>query len=364
MKVIAYLLYGNKREYELELLFSIISALRLLKDNSEELIISVISDRQDVVPELPIDRIIFSQNEFAEWTNNGTYNHRAKICALIKALDHYQAPVILIDTDTYFIDNPAKLFDRVSPQRSVMHAFEDTINDQLYTWQPIIEKLGDGMNRSEFYVSPQSPMFNSGVIGVDLANRWLLEKSLTFVDELYSLSPVFNIEQFALGTVLNKYNDLSLSTDIVEHYWSHERAFIHVQIRRAFKDLTATNLEIYLTDSSPLEIGYPATHWKDKLVSRLLARLKHWNSNYKFAYLAYRSALSCASKDSDYANAWAKVALQILKDLVFMDEKKSFACLPNVQRDFRQFRKDSLKTLAWLDSNLKSSWIEFWEQCS
>ena len=58
MKVLAYLFYGNQREYQLELF----SALRQLRATGEQDdgVISVISDRSDFDPDLLIEHLQFS----------------------------------------------------------------------------------------------------------------------------------------------------------------------------------------------------------------------------------------------------------------------------------------------------------------
>lgn len=373
MKVLAYFLYGDRQEYQLELAFSIISALRCLKvqrlqQSQDAITISVITDRPELNFDLPVDRILLLPEEIAEWTQGGSYNHRAKILALLKVLDHYQAPVALVDTDTYFINSPVKLFDRISPQSSVMHQFEYSIGNQPL-WRSIVEQLDEGMEIEGILVSGQSPMFNSGVVGIDPANRSLLETSLLVLDKVYSLSPIFNVEQFALGIVLNQHTKLSQSADIVKHYWGIERDFIHIQSSRLLSDPTLLSLESRLKKLESLELGCPAKPFKDKTVSRLLALMKRWDDDYRFAHLSYRCALSYATKDAEYANAWAKVSLSAMQSSIdetmrnpdFSDS--DFARrLSNMQRDFRKFNPAHINALAWLEPTIKRDWLGFWQQ--
>jgi len=373
MKILAYFLYGDRSVYQLELAFSVISAWRYLKDSQfqkgqDAITISVITDRPELNFDLPVDRILLTPDEIAEWTQGGSYNHRAKIFALLKALDHYQAPVALVDTDTYFIDSPVKLFDRISPQASVMHQFEYSIGDQPL-WRSIVEQLGESMEIEGILVSGQSPMFNSGVVGIDPTNRSLLETTLLVLDKVYSLSPIFNVEQFALGIVLNQYTNLSLSADIVKHYWGMERDFIHVQSSRLLSDPTLASLESRLGKLESLELGCPAKPFKDKTVSRLLGFIKRWDDDYRFAHLSYRCALSYATKDVEYANAWAKVALSAMQrsieetlqnpDFSHSDLTRR---LSSMQRDFRKFNPTHIDALAWLEPPIKRDWLGFWQQ--
>lgn len=370
MKVLAYLIYGDKREYQLELALSVLSALRFLKESEQSqdaITIGVISDRHDLGFDLPVDHILVSPEEFAAWTQGGTYNYRAKILALMKAIDHYQAPVALVDTDTYFLDSPARLFDRVSPQASVMHNFEYEIRNKGY-WRPVVEQLGDGIEIDGVLVSPKSPMFNSGVIGVDAANRSLLDKALAVMDKVYALSPIFNVEQFALGVTLNQYTKLTSSADLVWHYWGLDRDFIHAQTDRLLQKSSFADLESLLANLAALKLGSPAKPLWDKALSRFLGFSKGWSDDYRFAYLSYRCALSYAGKDKEYANAWAKLALSAVKtaideailnlDSAGTDRPRYLVTLP---QDFRQFNPSHITLLDWLEPAVKQSWLQFWQ---
>lgn len=364
MKVLAYLIYGNKREYQLELALSVLSALRFLKKSQgksqESITISVITDRPNLEFDLPVDRILISQEEFAAWTQGGSYPYRAKILALMKAIDHYQSPVALVDTDTYFLESPVRLFDRVSPQGSVMHDFEYEICNKSY-WKPVVEQLGTGIEIAGVSVSPRSPMFNSGVIGVDVANRSVLDRALAVMDKVYALSPIFNVEQFALGVALHQETTLSTSADLVWHYWGMERGFIHVQTARLLQNSSFANLESLLANLAALQLGSPAKPFQDKAVSRWLGLIKGWSDDYRFAHLAYRCALAYASKDQAYANAWAQVALSAVKTTIDEAMPDRSLTLSAVQKDLRQFNPNHIQALDWLEPPVKQRWLGFWQ---
>jgi hypothetical protein len=373
MKVITYLLYGDNRSYQLELAFSVLSALRFLR-NGEDVTVSIISDRADLGFDLPIDRIHISSEEIVAWTQNGTYNHRAKILALIKAIDHYQAPTILIDTDTYFTDNPMKLFQFVSPQASLMHDFETVIGEHPL-WQPLFagfnnnldEKQNDSISFDDVTVSPQSPMFNSGVVGVDVANRSLLNKALELLDRLHTTFSVFNTEQFALGTVLNQATKLSVCPEIVKHYWGHERDFIHTQVSHFLETYSLKQLDSFLDRLPALELGYPYKPLSAKLATRFLSLIHQWDHDYRFAYLAYCSALHYAKTNVAYANIWTKIARRSI-DLclekhpeIQADDRRFRLFLARSQRHFRQFSPSNIDALTWLAPDMKQHWLTFWQ---
>ncbi|GAP96987.1 hypothetical protein NIES2104_35340 [Leptolyngbya sp. NIES-2104] len=339
MKVLAYFLYGNDREYLQELEFSVLSAMRFLQ-NQDDIVIRLICDSDDVA--VQIERLVFSPEEFASWTHDRTYFFRGKIGALLKAIDHYQCPVILLDTDTFFTDHPAKLFDRISPVRSLMHQYESTLSESPEPgWKNILEHNTHG-------VTPGSPMYNSGVIGLDPANWTLLKDAFEILDRLYNISPVFNVEQFAVGAALAQETTISTCPDVIEHYWGAQKDFIRVQIAKALEHNQAERL---LAQIPPFQSIYPKVRTCDRIFTTL-SYFKHWNNNYRRALLSYRSALFYAAKDIGYANAWASNALQALK----ISNHRSY------QADFQCFRQDSIETLTWLSPSVKRGWLRFWQQ--
>ncbi|MBE9011317.1 hypothetical protein IQ250_13980 [Pseudanabaenaceae cyanobacterium LEGE 13415] len=342
MKVLAYFLYGNDREYLQELQFSILSAMRFLQ-NQDEIVIRLICDSDQI--DLPIERLVFSPEEFDSWTRDRTYFFRAKIGAALKAIDQYQCPVILLDTDTFFTAHPAKMFDRISRNRSLMHRYESTLLDSPEPgWNPILEQK---IAINGIAINPDSPMYNSGVIGVHPSNRALLAEAFEILDRLYNISPVFNVEQFAVGAALAQKTMIATCSDVIEHYWGAQKDFIRVQIAKALEQGNAENL---LAQIPPFQGIYPKVRKRDRILTTL-SFLKHWDNNYRRALLAYRSALFYAAKDNQYANAWASNALQALK----------VSSHPH-QTDFECFRQDSIQTLTWLSPSVKRGWIKFWQQ--
>ncbi|MGG6265636.1 hypothetical protein ACQ4M3_37690 [Leptolyngbya sp. AN03gr2] len=343
MKVLAYFLYGNDREYLQELQFSIVSAMRFLQ-NQDEIVVRLICDSDQI--DLPIERLVFSPKEFATWTRDRTYPFRAKIGAALKAIDHYQCPVILLDTDTFFTDHPAKLFDRISRTRSLMHQYESTLLESPEPgWKPILEKQ---IKIDEIAVVPGSPMYNSGVIGVHPSNRALLEEAFEILDRLYEIFPVFNIEQFAVGAALAQKTVISTCPDVIQHYWGAQKDFIRVKIAKA---LEQGNAELLLNQIPPFQGIYPKVRKRDRILTAL-SYLKHWNNNYRRALLAYRSALFYAANDTEYANAWASNALQALK----------ISNHPSHHADFQCFRQESINTVTWLRPSVRRGWLKFWQQ--
>jgi hypothetical protein len=177
---------------------------------------------------------------------------------------------------------------------------------------------------------------------------------LEVVDDLYGRSPIFNVEQFAVGVTLNQFTQLSTSADLIEHYYGPSRNFIHLQIARAFPELSAIALEQRLADPAPLEVGYPTKALPDQIMARMLGLIRRWQPDYRFAYLAYRSAFFYASRDAGYANIWAATALQTLQSA------GDLTSLSHAKRDFQRLGIGEIEALTWLEPMVKKKWLQFW----
>lgn len=312
MKIIAYFLYGNRDEYKLELALSLISAigqenLHAMESLSERITYCVVTDQENLGYPLPVEILRLAPDELDRWTDSGAYNHRAKPMAMLKVLDHYKCPVAMIDTDTYFIDTPQKIFEKIDEKNSVMHDFEYLIGAQQL-WAPLLNKINGKIDINGYTTDSQSAMFNSGVIGVSHENRILVEDSLKIIDALYSVDPIFNIEQFALGLTLNTKTKLHICSDAIRHYWGVERDFVRIQAARFMKDFSESNVKEKIEAVIKLKFGLPRIPLRFKLTARVLGVLKSWTGNQRFAYMCSRCREYYSISDKEYAAAWQTLA--------------------------------------------------------
>jgi hypothetical protein len=361
MKVLAYLMFGSRSEYETELIFSALSALRWMAGTSG-VTLCVVTDRPSSVSRLSVDTLHVSSEEIARWTQNGTSIFRAKPCALLRVLAHYSAPCVLIDTDTYFTGNPVQLFERISSNDSLMHASDGYRIGDSQLWSPILPFIEE-LNSGEVPVSRSSEMLNSGAIGLHPQNAPLIEKAIVLMDRLHAHTPIFNIEQFAIGAALQTKTKVHTCEDILDHYWGYRRAFIHLQIRRFLDASRSLQLREWIEKSTSVETGLPAGPLFDRIVTKLRAMYSHWDGDYKFAYLAYRLARAYSEKDSEIASIWAATALASLERS--MAESGSSNRRHEKQRlsrsDFRSFTAPAFDSLRWLAGDVKAAWAAHWD---
>lgn len=351
---LSYLVFGKRREYQLELTWSVLSAVRHLRRDPADIRIVLVTEEGNERPDLPIEHVHFSPAEFASWTGDGRNVHRIKEFALLKVLDRYRGKVAHLDPDTYFIDHPRRLFERVGPGQTVMHENEGPLGRHPI-WAPLLEK---GVSEVAGYpVTPQSPMYNSGVIGLTYEDCDLLRRSVELEDALFDLAWVFNIEQFATGAVLRAHTRLSECKDLLVHYWGPQRHFINLECDRRYPAFTREAFERLVGLPELPLLGYPPMGLWDRLASYLLIGRRARDGDYRFAYLAARCAASCARRDPALANAWARVALEGLRFVQTKSTSQQPATADDLRRDFQLF----CHTPAWLSPDLTSAWQAFWD---
>jgi hypothetical protein len=348
VNTLVYLVYGSRRDYQLELTYSVLSAVHWARRSGRELRIALVSDAAQRRSDLPVETLTFSPAEFAEWTDGGRYRHAAKAYALLRALDEYQGKVALLDTDTFFKTDPGLLFEQVAPGRSVMHNYERPLGEDRYL-NPILQRLR-GVHTS-YPITASTRLFNSGVIGLDYADRALAEDALALMRELYARYPAFNIEQFAFSIVLDRGSQLTDCTTLVRHYFGHGRGFIHERIAELFPQFSTERFEALVAAPPPSLGEFPKKRPLDQLRARLIALLRRQGADYRFAYLASLSALSCAKRSPGRADIWARVAVDLLRQNEFP--------IAAIEHDFRAMR--SLNERAWSSEDTRRTWGAYWQ---
>jgi hypothetical protein len=362
MKILAYLVFGMRSEYEIELIFSALSAMRWMSGASG-ITICVVTDRPSSVSRLPVDTLHVSSEDIARWTLNGKNIFRAKACALLRVLAHYSAPCVLIDTDTYFIRDPLALFERISPNDSLMHASDGYCIGDSQLWSQILPFI-DQLGSSDVPVSRSSEMLNSGAVGLYPQNAALIENAIVLMDRLYAHTPIFNIEQFAIGAALQTKTKVHRCNDVLQHYWGYRRPFIHLEIRRFLDASRSLEQEEWIEQSAFVETDFPRRPLFDRIMTKLRAIYSHWDGDYRFAYLAYRLARVYSEKDSQIASIWASTALASLERSLMAESDSSNrwqAKRIRAKSDFRFFTAPASDSLRWLAKDVKTAWAAHWK---
>lgn len=360
MKVLLFLIYGTGRDYHLELTYSILSAARFLRDDPAGVRIVLAADAPNQRPDLPVEHLIIDDNTLKDWQLGGSYFHAAKPHALAHALGHYGAPTILVDSDTILHAHPRHLFERVGPGRSLMNRAEGRLDGSPNwpEWKALIDASGGSVAGRP--ISAASVMQNSGVLGLDPQDAPLMDDILSVIRAIRVHNKVFTAEQLAASLVLCEATQIAACDDMVEHYWDGPRPYYRYQMARMFPhvlDGGGIDKAAATGPVAPLEREPPI-----RVADRIAARLKGLqrgggDGGYAYAYLAYRSALSCRHHDPDLANVWAATALAMLSWGLLRPR-------PEARGDFAAFRSENLAALDWMAPELRRRWDAYWTQLS
>lgn len=213
-----------------------------------------------------------------QWRGRDDYVHRVKPEMFLDYAGKYGGRFAFVDSDTYFMHDPAELFSRIAPGRAVLHLREGALEDR---WNANARKLHDFVRRTALPLPDGSmgrlpgntAMWNSGVVGLAPEDRDLLAPSLALLDELYRRYRKHNMEQLALSYVLATRLELVASDDIVFHYWGRGEAFQEIA-ERFFADTTTLTLADRAAAAfalAPKPEAKPRRKWYEGVVRRISA---------------------------------------------------------------------------------------------
>lgn len=343
-ETLLYLVYGNAPTYQLELGYSILSAVARMGTRRPNIVL--MTEESGRRPDLPVDHLIFSAKDLACWTRDGRYNHACKVHAYLTALRHFGGKLVMVDTDTWFLADPMMLFDRVGRGRALMHDVDGMLGD-FPEWSATVRHSGEhGLD-----ISPASVMFNSGVVACDESMLQQLETVPAYLDALLAAGAPFNAEQFAFGQMLLRGGEVEGCADLLRHYWGFERRFIHARIAQLMPERTERVFQNALTRFGTPVAGYPGRLFVARLRSKLKgAQRKQQGELYPFAYLCYLSAFM--ETHPNFADAWASTALDVIKVGGFAPEF--------VTRDFARLSPGRTSGLPWLQTDTRQRWSDYW----
>jgi hypothetical protein len=235
---LVYLSYGRGHHVD-ELAFSVLDAVQMIGADKDDYRIVVYTDRPTEFETLPVHTEHVSERALADWAGPWHFGHRRKICAIKDALATFGDRVIFCDADTFFTKHPRHAFARVRPGHTLMHIGEYRLHE------PCARRLGEFFQHHEvrklsgerWPITPETAMFNSGVIGMHESDILLLDEVLHLTDEIYPYVSKQTIEQFAFSVCFEQCTVLRQSYDLVHHYWQPERrARFDQELVRVFGD--------------------------------------------------------------------------------------------------------------------------------
>ena len=217
-----YLVYGACT-YHQEAIFSIASALAgLRKTPGQALDIQVFTDKPEHYRDLPVRVREFDESTRQRWIAPHGYHFRAKHAVMQQVMKGSEL-ALLIDTDTFFHSSPLELFRRIEPGTLLCNTLGTTYgaNKQTLLYRTLAEVL-----QQRQLADDQTPMLNSGVIGLYQQDADILDRSLALMDELYPLAQgAYTLEEFCLSLASYRTVQVRQCPDLIHHYWSRKELF-------------------------------------------------------------------------------------------------------------------------------------------
>lgn len=260
--VVMYLAYGHEDIFH-QTLYSILSLLHVCGVGLDGYRVVVYTDQPARFATLPVQTVELSPELLQIWLGASDYVHRRKTCAIADAGKRFRGKIAFIDSDTWFITSPQRIFRRVAPGRACLHICEGFIRQ---TGTPFDNALAQQLDATDVQLSTgervllnnRTQMWNTGVIAFDHADLNRFTTALELSDAIWRTADpvgaygrkIHHAEQFATWYAFRDCQ-LSEAADCVFHYWPAEakRVFGAVLPRlvdKGLADLGVTNLaDIY-----------------------------------------------------------------------------------------------------------------------
>jgi hypothetical protein len=174
---------------------------------------------------LPIEYQLLDAEKIKISQGPDQYVHRIKIAIIEEALLlHPGIGVLFVDSDTFFLKNPADLFGHISPLGSVMHLREYALQErhQEATAQRLLATLANETfqtTRGAEHFSGEQFCWNSGVLGLDSSRVADLPDVYLLTDKLFAKSGWRISEQVGFSLILQTRTELRASDEFIYHYW-------------------------------------------------------------------------------------------------------------------------------------------------
>lgn len=226
MNYIIYLSYGQQSILN-ECLYSIMSIIKVAKDDLQRLKIIVYTDNAQafqILPSTLVQIIPIDYETIVKYQGAFNFVFRSKIEMLIDASQRFDGKILYCDSDIYFQQSPLPLFEHLDANSFLMSKYEADIGNKKNKINKKILKFilrnKRFLNEYNLFLDRNTQMWNAGVIGFHTANAPVLNLVLKFTDIVCSRFTSHIIEQLAFSYYFSKSNKLQATENITFHYWN------------------------------------------------------------------------------------------------------------------------------------------------
>lgn len=182
-----------------------------------------------------------------DWKGPYNFVHRLKIKMLQDYSNKYSGKMLYMDSDTYFLTTPDILFDEIENGKALMHECEGQLskksNPILKKTYRFVKNTTININGKSHKISPDSRMWNAGVIGLADEDISVLDKVLELNDAIYQHWQKHVVEQFSFSYYLQTMFDLKDCKQSIMHYWGNKE-YMNNMLRSFFDKYTTLELQL------------------------------------------------------------------------------------------------------------------------
>ncbi|NIF30357.1 hypothetical protein F3J44_28895 [Pantoea sp. Tr-811] len=258
-----YLLYGERRIYQLEAKLSILTALARSAPG-EVPSIRVLTDVPQAFEGWPVEVVELDAGLLDAWTGNGGYLHRRKACAIAHAAAWAQK-TIFIDTDTVFLQAPQKLFHQVDGGQFLVDEIEMSWAEA--SGSSYYAGFTQGLARAGEAPADDLQLCNSGVLGFALENAAVADRAVQRIDAWAPYTAALHtIEQIAFSFELHGAR-INQARGLISHYYAM-KPFIHAILEIFFTRHGDRFDPSLLPLALQVPVQRPQPSWLDRLSAK------------------------------------------------------------------------------------------------
>ncbi len=250
MNYLIYLAYGSEA-IRCEAYFSILSYYEQVASLAPDMHILVYTDAPDAFQQVLGNRPDVhyppvSQEQWQAWRGGANKVYLLKIGVLQHAASHYPGNLLFLDTDTIWRRDPAPLFVSIAAGHFYMHQNEG----QLISGNTLSRKVYRHLKTHQwevagrvFRVTPETDLYNSGVIALRSDKAYLLPEVMALAEQLYATYNKHMMEQLAFSLRFAAEGPIADVPDYLWHYWNlKEVRPTLVRVLAAAGNQSSTNL--------------------------------------------------------------------------------------------------------------------------
>lgn len=219
--------------------------------------------------------------------------HRRKIRVVQLTFEQWPHDHLLfIDSDTFFIADPAPLVTALKEGKYFMHKREYSLEEGVKIWESygkkhypeaILKFITDTpleIDGKKEYFSEADDMWNSGLLAINSAASHLMPDMVKLTDSFYTHSKWFVSEQLAFSFVLNRKFRVLPANHFLLHYWGkRQKLMFDGLLARLFAENTPFSL------SKPEMIRTVIRKWQpaylvDQLLEQAVLAFERGNWTY------------------------------------------------------------------------------------